>query len=244
MEIKQIRNATIRVLYAGKTFLIDPWLLEKGRIIDWRCKKSVLERIGQGRLLVADCTRDNADDAVAHHSGGKFATSKHKVTDAIFLVYKVFANAIVYALVVSAEDNNVFHHAYAIGFLLLPRLTVGRSVNYKVIVALFFQIVDAVVDRLYHHHHASLAAKGVVVNLLVTTKAVLAQVVNMNFGNSLVGCPLDYRIIQRSIKDFGKNGYNVNSHKLFLLSRGAPRLYYIQYLYLFISFYGLKPVYS
>ena len=24
MEIKQIRNATIRVLYAGKTFLIDP----------------------------------------------------------------------------------------------------------------------------------------------------------------------------------------------------------------------------
>ena len=32
MEIKQIRNATIRVLYAGKTFLIDPWLLEKGRM--------------------------------------------------------------------------------------------------------------------------------------------------------------------------------------------------------------------
>ena len=32
MEIKQIRNATIRVLYAGKTFLIDPWLLEKGQM--------------------------------------------------------------------------------------------------------------------------------------------------------------------------------------------------------------------
>ena len=32
MEIKQIRNATIRVLYAGKTFLIDPWLAEKGQM--------------------------------------------------------------------------------------------------------------------------------------------------------------------------------------------------------------------
>ena len=31
MEIKQIRNATIRVLYAGKTFLIDPCLRKKGR---------------------------------------------------------------------------------------------------------------------------------------------------------------------------------------------------------------------
>ncbi|MBO5604541.1 MAG: MBL fold metallo-hydrolase [Acidaminococcaceae bacterium] len=32
MKIKQIRNATIRVSYAGKNFLIDPWLLEKGQM--------------------------------------------------------------------------------------------------------------------------------------------------------------------------------------------------------------------
>ena len=32
MEIKQIRNATVRVSYAGKTFLIDPWLIDKGKM--------------------------------------------------------------------------------------------------------------------------------------------------------------------------------------------------------------------
>lgn len=30
MKITQIRNATIRVQYGGKTFLVDPWLADKG----------------------------------------------------------------------------------------------------------------------------------------------------------------------------------------------------------------------
>lgn len=30
MKIKQIRNATLKIEYAGKTFLIDPWLVGKG----------------------------------------------------------------------------------------------------------------------------------------------------------------------------------------------------------------------
>lgn len=31
MNIKQIRNATLKITYAGKTFLIDPWLIGKGK---------------------------------------------------------------------------------------------------------------------------------------------------------------------------------------------------------------------
>ena len=31
MKIKQIRNATLKIDYAGKTFLIDPWLIGKGK---------------------------------------------------------------------------------------------------------------------------------------------------------------------------------------------------------------------
>ena len=30
MKIRQIRNATLRIDYGGKTFLVDPWLREKG----------------------------------------------------------------------------------------------------------------------------------------------------------------------------------------------------------------------
>ncbi|WP_288201749.1 MBL fold metallo-hydrolase [uncultured Megasphaera sp.] len=30
MEIQQIRNATNKITYAGKTFLVDPWLVKKG----------------------------------------------------------------------------------------------------------------------------------------------------------------------------------------------------------------------
>lgn len=31
MKIKQIRNATLKIDYAGKTFLVDPWLVEKNK---------------------------------------------------------------------------------------------------------------------------------------------------------------------------------------------------------------------
>ncbi len=32
MEIRQIRNATLKIAYGGKTFLIDPWLSDKGSL--------------------------------------------------------------------------------------------------------------------------------------------------------------------------------------------------------------------
>ena len=36
MNIQQIRNATLRITYAGKTFLIDPWLAGKGEMGTFR----------------------------------------------------------------------------------------------------------------------------------------------------------------------------------------------------------------
>lgn len=31
MQIRQIRNATIKIHYGGKVFLVDPWLAPQGR---------------------------------------------------------------------------------------------------------------------------------------------------------------------------------------------------------------------
>ncbi len=36
MKIQQIRNATLRIEYAGKTFLTDPWLMNKGAMGTFR----------------------------------------------------------------------------------------------------------------------------------------------------------------------------------------------------------------
>ncbi len=32
MHIRQIRNATVRITYSGKTFLMDPWLMDRGAL--------------------------------------------------------------------------------------------------------------------------------------------------------------------------------------------------------------------
>lgn len=33
MDIQQIRNATLKIVYQGKTFLIDPWLCGKEALV-------------------------------------------------------------------------------------------------------------------------------------------------------------------------------------------------------------------
>lgn len=38
MKIQQIRNATLRIEYAGKTFLTDPWLTDKGGMGTFRAR--------------------------------------------------------------------------------------------------------------------------------------------------------------------------------------------------------------
>ena len=41
MKIQQIRNATLRIEYAGKTFLTDPWLMDKGAMGTFRALGNV-----------------------------------------------------------------------------------------------------------------------------------------------------------------------------------------------------------
>ena len=41
MKIQQIRNATMRIEYAGKTFLTDPWLAAKGTMGTFRAMQDV-----------------------------------------------------------------------------------------------------------------------------------------------------------------------------------------------------------
>lgn len=50
MHIQQIRNATVRISYGGKTFLMDPWLMDKGAMgtfaeTSYRCADAAKENI-------------------------------------------------------------------------------------------------------------------------------------------------------------------------------------------------------
>ena len=50
MKIQQIRNATLRITYAGKTFLTDPWLMDKGQMGTFRALGNIFR-----------CEPDNLD---------------------------------------------------------------------------------------------------------------------------------------------------------------------------------------
>lgn len=75
MKIQQIRNATLRIEYGGKTFLTDPWLMDKGAMgtlanTPYRCADPSKENIPMPMVAlpmpVADVLRDIDAYVITH----------------------------------------------------------------------------------------------------------------------------------------------------------------------------------
>ena len=103
----------------------------------------------------------------------------------------MFTDALIDAFVMSAKDDDVLLHRELVAQRLVEEFTVRAHINDFVVVALAFQVVDAVVDRLDHHHHACTGGKRVVVHLVVLVSAVVAEVVQTNLHNALIYSTFD-----------------------------------------------------
>ena len=86
----------------------------------------------------------------------------------------------------AAEDDEVALHRHLVGYLLVEGIAVGRNVDYVVVFALGLQGGDASVDGLALHHHAGTAAIGIVVHTSPFVCSIVAQVVQMNLGETLL----------------------------------------------------------
>ena len=75
--------------------------------VDRSCEEVILEGIGKGALFVADGSWDDSDDGIGHAGSDEFTTREDEIAEADFLCDEVLADAIVYALVVATEDDDV-----------------------------------------------------------------------------------------------------------------------------------------
>ena len=125
----------------------------------------------------------------------------------------MFTDAFVDAFVMAAKDDEVLFHGKMVAHRLIQKLAIGTHVDDFIVVALAFEVGDAVVDRLDHHHHARTGCKRIVVHLVVLVGAVVTEVMQANFHNAFVYSTFDDGFGKRSLKHFGKNSDNINAHE-------------------------------
>ena len=177
-----------------------------------RRQQIVLKRVAQGTLFVSNGSRQYAHNGVGHNSCGQFATRQHIVAYRHFLRYQVFPDAVVYALVVSTQDDNVFAQTQGVGHRLCELFSVGCGENNLVVVPFGSQFRDASVYRFALHHHTGKAAERVIVHSAPLVGGVVAQVVEVYLHQSLALCPSKYTLIEKTFNEFGQDGYDVYAH--------------------------------
>ena len=164
-----------------------------------RCQKVILERVGEGRCFVADGSGDEAYNGISHYGSGEFAPGEYIVANRDFARDEVFANSVVYALVVSAKDDEVFLQRKLVGHLLTKGFTIRRGVNDFIVCALALQVLENAVDGLDLQYHSGCESEWIVVHSTVFVGAVVAQVVYMNFSESLVLGTFDNAMVERTL---------------------------------------------
>ena len=124
----------------------------------------------------------------------------------------MFADAVVYAFVMTAKDYYVLAQRQFIGHWLVKLFAVGCGEDNLVVVALGGEGADTPVDRLALHHHACEAAEGVIVNAPVFANGVIAQVVQMNLHEPFFLGPAENALLKEALNKLGNNAYDIYAH--------------------------------
>ncbi len=122
------------------------------------------------------------------------------------------ADALVNSFVMSAKNNDVFVHRQNICCFLVENFSVGRCVDYFIVVAFAFQFFDGRFNGLNCHYHSGTFAKRIIINASVFVVGIVAQVVHNNFSKPFIPGSFDDGKVQRTLKYFRQNSDDVNSH--------------------------------
>ena len=180
--------------------------------IDGWFQKVVLKRVGQRTLYVANHAGDDADDAVCHNCGSQFSACKDIVADAHLLRDEVFADAVVDAFVVAANDDDILLQAQVVRHRLVELLAVGGSEYHLVIMSLSLQRRDTRIQRLTLYHHTGLAAVGIVIDAAPFVGGIVAQIMDVYLCQALTLGTSQNACRDKALKHLRQYGYNIYSH--------------------------------
>ena len=91
----------------------------------------------------------------------------------------MLTDALVNALVVAAEDDEVLLQAHLVRNALIEGLPIGRSIDHLIVVALALEVGDSAVDRLDLQDHPCLPPEGIVIDTAPLIRSVVTDIVDM-----------------------------------------------------------------
>src|SRR5699024_8042844 len=163
---------------------------------------------------VAQHSGDQPYDTVRYQGRRQLSARNHIIADGHFGRDVHLPDALIYAFVVAAQDDQVLFQRIRVGRRLVPWHPVGGHVDHLVVLPFGFQGADTAVYRLGHHHHSGPSAESVVVRAVVTVKSVVVQVVQVQIQIALVAGPPHDGLLERADQQIRHAGNNVYSHSI------------------------------
>ena len=200
-------------MVAGKEDVGDTPAVELGGAgVDGRCQEIVLEGVGEGGSFVGHGAGKETDDGVGHDAGGEFAAGEDVVANGEFAGDEVVAYALIDALVVTAEEDDVGGEGQFVGHVLGETWGVGSRVDDVIVLALGGELADAVENGLYHEDETGVAAEGIVVDFAVLVEGPVPDVVHMYFNEAALAGTFDDGVVEGTLEEFGDNAEYVDTH--------------------------------
>ena len=132
-------------------------------------------------------------------------------------------HALIYALIVAAEDDDVLTEREAVGRPLVEALAIGGGEDDLVVVALGGEVGDEPVDGFDLQHHTRSETEGIVIYFAVLVQGPVAQVMHVYLAQPTVLGTLNDGVVERRLQQFGTTCDDINSH-IFKLSAVSHQL--------------------
>ena len=137
-------------------------------------KQSGLKRLGDRRLVIPEHTGNQPDDGVGQHQGAQHAVGQDIVTDRDLVIDEVVGHALVDALIVAAEEDEMLRLGILPGDGLPELPSLGREEDHLGPGTAEFG--ECRRDRLDLHDHAGASAVGCVVHRAVAVVRPAAEI--------------------------------------------------------------------
>ena len=124
----------------------------------------------------------------------------------------MLTDALVDALVVAAENDEVLLQAHLVRDALIEGLPIGRGIDHLIVVALALEVGDSAVDRLDLQDHPCLPPEGIVIDTAPLIRSVVTDIVDMKLEEALLLGTADDGVLERALEELGHDGEDIYSH--------------------------------
>ena len=165
-------------------------------------------------LGICQDTGNHAADGVSHCHGSDLAAGEDEVTQGDLLIHALVDKTLVDALVMTADNDDIFHLAQADSIFLLEGMTAGGHIDgMHRAGSLIADGLPAAVQRIRGHHSAPAAAVGIIVGLVLLVGSVVPDLMGLNADDSPVLGPAQNALGEHIAQGLREQGHNINSHR-------------------------------